>query len=363
MTTPTRLVQPPRYGSEGLRAGSGVSPITALIDAFSDTVQLLLDPFDAVRWLKISALCLFLGGGTASAALHWVLTTMPGEIGLQEALSQLKAHLASLPGFLYVSSFVAVSFVVAMIYVRATCRFALIETILVGEPRLRRGWQNRRRLARSYFLWLLAILALMAVMLGAGLLFALPRLRGEAGPGDRSLFDSIMLVGLLLGEVSVGLVAGVLITLTDDFAVPIMLAENHSLLAAWRKLATILRSEVPAFTVYFMVRLVVSVAIGVAALFLLFPALVALFSVAIIMGAGVVLTLQLAGLDWAWTPVTVAATALALSVLVGLLLVLLGVAGMPGQVLLQTFGMRFLSSRLASLNALWPPPSPSEETP
>jgi hypothetical protein len=45
--------------------------------------------------------------------------------------------------------------------------------------------------------------------------------------------------------------------------------------------------------------------------------------------------------------------ALALVLLIGLLLLLLGVAGMPGQVLLQSFGMRFLASRVPALDALW----------
>jgi len=357
--TPSRVPHLGPAGMERVVSPGGSSPVKALIDAFLDTVQLLFNPLDASRWLKLSAVCLFLGGGTASAAFHWSLSALPSDVGFQETLVQLRLYLARLPGLLSLSIALAVSLGVVIIYVRATCRFALVETILKGEIRFRRGWLERGPLARSYFFWLLGALAALGTMLGAGMLFALPHLRAEAGVGDHSLVYSIMLAGIFLGEVLVGMVAGLLITLTDDFAVPIMYAERLPLLAAWRKLAGMLREEAGAFTLYFLLRLVVSVAIGVAVLLFLFPALVALFSGAIIVGVLVVMTLRLVGLAWVWTPLAILVGALALSVLMGLLLILLGLAGMPGQVLLQNFGMRFVSSRLPALDSLWPIPSPS----
>ena len=45
----------------------------ALVAAFHDTADLLLRPVDAGRWLKLSVLCLLLGGGTPSAAFNWGL--------------------------------------------------------------------------------------------------------------------------------------------------------------------------------------------------------------------------------------------------------------------------------------------------
>ena len=348
-------------GTGSLSAPGGISPGQALIDSFSDTVQLLLNPFDPGRWFKLSAICLFLGGGTASAAFHWTLSTLPGDVGFQQALDQLKSYLASLPGFLYISVALAVGLGLTVIYARATCRFALVETILKRKTTLRRGWKERRPLAWSYYWWLVGTLAALGCVLAAGVILALPRLRGEAGPGTHPLVQSIILAGFLLGEVSIGLVAAVIITLTDDFAVPIMYAERLPLLVAWRKLARILRAEPAAFIFYFLVRLVVSAAIGVAVLFVLFPALVALFSSAVVAGALVVLTLRFVGLAWVWAPFTIIVTALALLALSTLTMVLLGVAGMPGQVFLQTFGMRFLSPRFATLASLWQGSSPSQE--
>jgi signal transduction histidine kinase len=117
-----------------------------------------------------------------------------------------------------------------------------------------------------------------------------------------------------------------------------------------------MRAEAGAFTLYVVLRFVVSVGVGTAVLFVLFPTLVVLFSGAIIVAALILLTLQVVGVAWVWTPLTVVLAALAVLVLTGLLLILLSVAGMPGQVFLQGFGMRFVASRVPALDALWRTP-------
>ncbi|MFB3921699.1 MAG: hypothetical protein ACE145_08255 [Terriglobia bacterium] len=357
MSTIFRATRVNASGTSGLPNHGGISPGKAILDSFSDTVQLLLNPFDLGRWFKLSAICLLLGGGTASAAFHWILSTLPGDLGFQQAVDELKAYLAGFPGFLYLSVASVICLGLAIIYGRATCRFALVESILRGEARFRIGWQERLPLARSYFWWMVGTLAVPGCVLAAGVILALPRLRDE----NYSVAQSIILAGVLFAEVAVGLVAALLITLTDDFAVPLMYAEKLSLPAAWRRLAGILRAETPAFTVYFLVRLVISAAVGVAVLFVLFPALVALFSSAVVVGAVVVLTLHFVGLAWVWTPLTIIIAALALLALSTLTMLILGLAGMPGQVFLQTFAMRFLSPRLPALQSRWQGSSPSQE--
>ena len=55
---------------------------------------------------------------------------------------------------------------------------------------------------------------------------------------------------------------------------------------------------------------------------------------------------------WAWNPVTIFLGALALCIFTGLLFALLSVVGMPGHVYLQNYGVRFIASRVPSLQAL-----------
>jgi hypothetical protein len=66
----------------------------------------------------------------------------------------------------------------------------------------------------------------------------------------------------------------------------------------------------------------------------------------------IILALRAVGLTWAWNPVTFVLGAFALSIFTGLLFALLSVVGMPGQVYLQDYGVKFIASRVPSLEAL-----------
>jgi hypothetical protein len=349
--SPGVLAGPPEGKSVPLAAD--LSLPGALTSAFSDTIQLLLNPFDARRWIKLSVVCLFLGGGATSAAFHWSLGTLPGDLGLEEVLGRLRDYLVQHSWLIVLAMALGFSLAVALVYLRAICRFVLVDSILRGEAFLRGSLPQVRSLAHSYFLWLLGALVFVGTALGTGIVVVFPYLRTAAASGTHSVAFSMTLAGLVAAQVLLGLAFAVVITLTDDFAVPIMYAERLCLLAGWRKLGRTMKAEAGAFTLYVVLRFVVSVGVGTAVLFVLFPTLVVLFSGAIIVAALVVLTLQVVGFAWVWTPLTVVLAALAILVFTGLLLILLSVAGMPGQVFLQGFGMRFVASRVPALDALW----------
>ena len=337
----------------GAPPGPLTSPVGALTSAFSDAVQLLLNPFAPRRWIKLSVVCLFLGGGTTSAAFQWSLGNLPSDIGLQEGLTRLGEYGAQHTWLVLLATVLGLSLAVALVYLRAICRFVLVDSLLRGEISLRRALPETRPLAHSYFFWLLSALVVVGAALGTGILLTFPYLRTAAASRSHSIAFSLTLAGLLLAQVLVGLALGLIIILTDDLAVPIMYAERLPLLAAWRKLLRRMRAEAGTFTLYVVLRFVVSVGVGIAVLFVLFPALVVLFSGVVISTALVVLMLRVVGVAWLWTPFTIVLAALGLVLLTGLLLILLSVAGMPGQVFLQGFGMRFMAPRVPALDARW----------
>jgi hypothetical protein len=152
--------------------------------------------------------------------------------------------------------------------------------------------------------------------------------------------------------VLLGLVVALLIMLTDDLVVPLMYADRSRLPAAWRELWQKMRHDPAAFAVYILLRFVLSVGVSVAVLLFLVPLLVGLFSGAIIVAAGVVLGLHWVGLTWVWSLPTIC-LALAASVLLSaVLLALLAAVGMPGQVFLQDFSLRFIAARTPALETL-----------
>jgi hypothetical protein len=349
----SQAATPAPIEGEGVPRGSPTSPAAALTSAFSDTVQLLLNPFTARGWIKLSAVCLFLGGGTTSAAFHWSLSALPGDIGVQEALTHLGEYGSQHTWLILLATALGLSLAVVLVYLRARCRFVLVDSVIRGEILIRRALSETRLLARSYFFWLLGALVVIGAALGAGILLVLPYLRTAAASGSRSIVLSLALAGLFLTQALLGLGLAVIVILTDDLAVPIMYAELQPLLTAWRKLWRVMRVEAGSFTLYVMLRFVVSVGVGIAVLFVLFPALVVLFSGAVMAAALVGLTLRVVGVAWVWSPFTIVLAVLGLVLLTGLLVILLSVVGMPGQVFLQGFGMRFVASRIPALDSLW----------
>jgi hypothetical protein len=165
-------------------------------------------------------------------------------------------------------------------------------------------------------------------------------------------------VAELLAVVFIGLLVAILITLTDDLAAPLMYADRSSLPAAWRMIWKILRREPDTFLFYIVLRFAVSMGVSIAVLFVLFPILMGLSSGALVTAALVIFALRMVGLVWAWNPLTIVLGALALCIFTALLFALLSMVGMPGQVYLQNYGVRFIASRVPSLGALCRASSP-----
>lgn len=327
-----------------------ISAVEALEAAFGDTLRLLFSPFNTKRWMKLSVVCLFLGGGTASAAFHWSLGTLPAEVGFREAVSDLVDFIAGNPFLILSIILLGLGLSLILFYLRSIFRFVLVDAVVQGEISPRKASRDLRRPARSYFTWLLGILMVVGTVLGAGALLALPHLRAAAGSsGTGSLIFVALLASVLLVEIAVGLCIALLITLTDDLVVPVMYAEQEKFAAAWRTVWRHFRAEPKAFGFYILLRFFMAVVVGAAVLFFLFPALVAIFSGAIISGALVVLTLRLVGVAWVWNPLTLFLSSLGLLVLLSVLLLVMSVVGMPGQVFLQNMGIRFIASRVPSL--------------
>jgi len=341
---------------------SATAPLAAtraLAAAFHDTVDLLLKPLDAGRWLKLSVLCLFLGGGTPSAAFNWSLGSLPGDIGFHGLMGRARTTIAEHAWLIALVTVGGLALLVGVLYLRSVFRFVLVDAILKHDVRFRPGLRETQREGRSYFRWLLAaVVAIMIALVGGGAL-AYPYLRSAVAAGVRSPAFWAMLIAVLTVDVLIGLGVALIIVLTDDFVVPIMYAERVPLLAAWRKLRPKLQAEPGAFAIYVFLRFCVAVATSMVALFLLFPLLLGLFSGAIVTGALVVLGLHLLGFVWSWNPLSLSVTFAALAVLVSLVLVVLSVVGMPAQLLIQDFGIRFIASRCPSVEAILPPPPPA----
>jgi len=242
-----------------------------------------------------------------------------------------------------------------VLFVRSIFRFVLVDAIVEREVRFRQSLRETRRQGFSYFRWLLAAVVGVSLGLFGGGMLVYPHLHAAAAGGMRSAGFWALLVAILVVDILVGLAVALVIVLTDDFVVPIMYAERLPLATAWGRLAVKLRGETAAFAIYVAVRFAVALATSIATLLLLFPLLLGLFSGAVISGALVVLVLHLLGFLWAWNVVTVGLTVTGFALLTSLMLALLSVVGMPAQVFIQDFGIRFAASRFSSIEDMLQP--------
>jgi hypothetical protein len=231
-------------------------------------------------------------------------------------------------------------------------RFVLVEAVIKREIAMRSAWENLQPLGRTYFFWLLGALGTVLVMAAGAIVVSSPFLRSVHAAGRPDWLSSLLLVATLTAVVLAGLLVAVVITLTDDLVVPLIYAERISLPAAWGKVWQVARRDPGMFLFYVALRIAVSIYIGLAVLFFLLPILLGLSSGALVAAALVLLALRLVGLAWTWNPVTILLGTVGLLLLSVLLFAVLGVVGMPGQVYLQNYGVRFIASRTPTLEAL-----------
>jgi hypothetical protein len=335
------------------RADAGaLSPIESLSRAWDETLRLLFRPFIRRRWIALSVVCLFLGGGTSTAAFQWGFGVLPVDLHASELISRIRLVIGQHSSLIVLAVFLSLSLVIGLIYARCVLRFVLIDAVIKQEVAVGAAWKSLKLSGRSYFLWLLLVLGVVLGMVcGAAVVsFRYLHLLREAGHAE--WVASLLLITELVVVVCAGLLVAILITLTDDLVAPIMYADKISLPAAWKIVWKISSRDPATFLFYVVLRFAVGMGISIAAIFVLFPVLMGLSSGVLVTTAVVILALRVVGLAWAWNPVTVFLGGLALFIFTGLLFALLSVVGMPGQVYMQNYGVRFIASRVPSLARL-----------
>ncbi len=353
-----RSSQPLRFAPTPRVAAGALSPVESLSPAWDESVRLLFRPFLRRRWVALSIVCLFLGGGTSTAAFQWGFGALPIDLHTSELLLRLRLIIAEHLSLIVLAILLSFSVIIALIYTRCVFRFVLIEAVIRKEIALGSAWKSLQTFGSSYFLWLLGVVGAILALASGVFFVSLRFLYFLREAGYPWWVASLVLVAEMAAVVFIGLLLAIIITLTDDLVAPLMYADRISLPAAWRIVWRVSRHDHDSFIFYIALRFALSLGISIAALFVLFPLLMGLSSGALVIAAVVTLALRVVGLVWAWNPVTIVVGALALSIFTGLLFALLSVVGMPGQVYLQNYGVRFIASRVPSLAALCRASSP-----
>lgn len=313
---------------------------------------MLFRPFVGRRWIALSVVCLFLGGGTSTAAFQWGFGALPFDLHISQLLLHLRLIIAQHVSLIVLATALSLSLVLGVIYARCVFRFVLIEAVIKHEIAVKTAWNSLKSFGRSYFRWLWGVVGTVVVAVSGTALVSVRFLSFLREAGYPWWIPSLLLVVELVAVVFIGLLVAIVITLTDDLVAPLMYAGRISLPTAWGIVWRIARRDPGTSLLYLALRFALSMGISIAALIVLFPVLMGLSSVVLVIGALGILASRIVGVAWAWNPVTILLGALGMGFFTVLLFVLLSVVGMPGQVYLQNYGVRFIASRVPSLEAL-----------
>lgn len=235
------------------------------VDNAIDATRSFLFPVEAVAWLKLAVITIFVGvgGGGGVSAVSNVANlpaAVPPEATEQATLTELLAGVSTTELLVGVGILaVAVVVGVALSILSETLRFVFYDALRTQTVRLREPARRRVRQAVRLFGFKLLV----------GIGFALPFVAGGAvlwAVGVDSIGDTGLFVGLVGGGIFV-VVAGILYTLiirgTDEFVVPLMVTTDSGVLDGWRRFWPVVRSQPAQFVVYIIVHFLLLIAIGI----------------------------------------------------------------------------------------------------
>ncbi|MCU4718739.1 DUF7544 domain-containing protein [Halapricum hydrolyticum] len=250
---------------------------TERIDDAVSLTRSLLFPFDAGLWARLAVVVFFLGLGSGgnvtslgsntpsagssagSAAPSVDFSVDPGSVSIA---SEAVAALAAL-------AVVLVAVWLALAWLGATLEFVFVEGLSNRSVAIRRGLGRHWGRGLRLFGFRLALLVLSLGVLGAtALALFWGPITTALGGGSVTISDAQILVGLgalLFVGALVGLPAVAIHWLTTELVVPIMLARDRGVLAAWRGLLAAIRTQWKQFGAYLLVAIGLRIATSVAA--------------------------------------------------------------------------------------------------
>jgi hypothetical protein len=282
-----------------------LSALDAVSDAFEATKRFLL-PLDRARWFRLAVIMLFVTGVGASfpnvpTGGFGTPTEPPPDSGATgtAAGSDLGAVTPDITPLLLLFLVGVVLFVAAIAILWAVTgaimEFVFVESLSSERVRLwtyvRRHWRRGVRL----FLFRVGVWLVLAGIV----LIPLAILGVALGGWPLGQWGSATAIGLILLAVPLFLASllasGLVLGFTNMFVVPVMLAEEHGVIAGWRRLWPTLTGAWKEYLVYLVVSVLLGFAIGIAAGFLMLLILVVIGIPFAVVGIPLVFVLGLGG--------------------------------------------------------------------
>ncbi len=247
----------------------GLSVTDPIERAIDHTTSILFKPFRAGKWLALG-FCAFLahlgsGGGLPSFGNLGGRQEVGGSLkSMAEPVhTWAQAHMA----LVIVLAIVALLVGLVLLWLKARGQFMLVDGLSHNRGEIAAPWREYAAEGNGLFGFNLAFGVLLVLgiagIVGLGIVMALPDIRANEF-GSRALLALLTGIPLLLVFLLASAIIGVLL---HDFVVPAMYLRRQGVLEAWGTVhREVLRGQTGTLVLYFLMKIVLAIAIGILAL-------------------------------------------------------------------------------------------------
>ena len=337
----------------------------AIDGAMTKTRQMLFEPFDLTKWIKLAIILFFIGGigGIGGGGSNFNSNPSGSNFGdfgdspsdaeldafVKTTVSGVSAFVDQYMAYIVLAVLAILLVIVLFSYISNVMKFVFVESVVRNQVTIRAYIRNNLGNGLRLFIlnWTLGIAFLTAIIISL-----LPAL-SAIPDGDISavFFGSLPTFFLVL-------VLGVIIlSILDSFinlAIPVMLYENVGVLKALSKVTSTAAHSISQVLVYWIIRGVLGIILGIAAAVI--SLIVILIAGLVLLLIGIVVYMILTLLGFGFTdPVTliVLGSLLIASFLVLIFLILLATVPLP--VFGKYHALLFLRNWYADIMPFWEP--------
>ena len=233
------------------------------IDDAIDATRSFLWPFDRGRWARL-ALVVFFVGGVGGFNPFGFTGGSPGGGGAPTPPTDVPNGISSIGGaeLVVVGLIVAIIAVlgIAFMLVGSVMEFVLVESLRNEAVEVRSSWSRRWRQGIRLFGFRLVVALVSIAVVGVFVVAAIAPLAMGVGAASIPL-----IVLAVVAFVVVAIVSGLINGFTTVFVVPVMIADDRGVLAAWRRFWPTMTDQLAQYAVYAVMGFVLQLAAGFAA--------------------------------------------------------------------------------------------------
>lgn len=348
----------------------GISAFDAIKPALYRAKRVLFQPFRFSLWWRFAVLAFLTGemtsgGGMPGGNFNYRVPSRSGDMSRAPAFPFHFPPLHQILPWIILAALVAVALMVVWMWISATLRFVLFESVISGQPRIREGWRRWNAFGNSLFVWqliyMLVSLVIEAVLVGLPILVAW-RAGVFRAPRQHLLLLIFGGVTFLCVMAVVFITVYAIWVLTKDFVVPMMAGEGLTPGQAWRRLWSMVEPNKGSYAGYLGMKVVLAVAAGIGMAIVYFIALFILAIPAIIIAVVIAVAIG-SGHHLAWTALTITLAVTVGLAVVALLIALMAMVAVPVVVFFQGYAIHFFSTRYQPLYRMLFPPAPPAQVP